>query len=136
MSHQPPRPPKDFQDPTFTPLREDNGSFRKVPEPPEQIKKDFRDPDWDKLNPDIIQLCQRNGMARGCLNLYLTGQLDWMEALESMVIILGKELLVNQSIQVETKDEYTRLWNQVNGQKLISDTLEIPEEQAHEAFFQ
>ena len=103
--------PKAYKDPTFTPLRNESGGFTKFDSPRQQVKKDEADPDWDHINPDIIGLAQRNGMARGSLNLYLEGQLTWMQALETMVTALGKELLVNQKILVEVRNDYVEIFN-------------------------
>lgn len=113
--------PKDFKDPTFTPLRNETGGFKKVEEPAVQTKKDDRDPDWDKINPDIIALAQRNGMARSALNLYFEGSLTWMEALETMVTALGRELLVNQKILVEVRSDYVDLFNIQNQRVALED---------------
>lgn len=103
--------PDEFKDPTFTPLRE-NGAFKSVPPPPEQRKLVESDPDWCDINPDIVALAQRNGMARQCMEQYLDGQLSWLHALETMVVALGKELVRNQLIHVETRNEYLGLWKE------------------------
>lgn len=107
---------KDFTDPTFTPLRE-NGSFKSVPPPVQQTKEIPSDPDWAYINPDIIALCQRNGMARSCMEAYLTGQLSWLHCLETMVVALGKELVANQKIVVECRNEYLGVWHELQETK-------------------
>lgn len=133
MTHQA-RNPQDFQDPTFTPHRED-GSFAKLPTPPTQTKKVETDPNWEDINPDIIRLCQRNGMARGCLNLYLEGKLSWLHCLETMVVALGKELVSNQDILVEQRNEYLDLVKAVEAAKPIELMEKSPEEKLHDKFF-
>lgn len=122
--------PKAHVDPTFTPLRNEKGGFTKVQEPPAQKKLDPSDPDWEKINPDIVALAQRNGMARSALNLYLEGQLNWMEALETMVTALGKELLVNQKILVEVRSDYVDMFNELGSHKQLMvntmrDTIQL-----------
>lgn len=116
--------PKPYIDPTFTPLRDEKGGFQKVQEPPAQKKLDPSDPDWDKINPDIIALAQRNGMARSALNLYLEGELNWTHALETMVTALGRELLVNQKILVEVRHDYVDLFNIQQAQTELEDRSE------------
>jgi hypothetical protein len=129
-----PRKPEDFQDPTFTPHRED-GSFAKLPPPPVQIKKVESDPNWEDINPDIIRLCQRNGMARGALNHYLSGGFSWLHCLETMVVALGKELVANQDILVEQRNEYMDLYKSVTEKKHLELMDKLPGEREHEEFF-
>lgn len=118
-AHNAAHPSQKFKDPTFTPLRT-AGKFQAATDAfsknssttsTEQKKKDENDPDFFNLNPDIIALCSRNGMARGALECYLDGQLTWVETLETMVTALGRELLMNQKILVEARTEAVSLYN-------------------------
>lgn len=56
----------------------------------QQIKKIPTDPDWGQINPDLIALAQGSGKLRGPINLFLHGDLTWIEALETMVLMLVK----------------------------------------------
>lgn len=125
---------REFKDPTFTPLRDEAGGFTKVPPPPTQVKINHFDPDWERINPDIIALCQRNGMARGCMTEYLVGHLTWLEALETMVVALGKELVANQIVLVDQRNEYLSVAKQLQSAS-VAQTLALDEESLHESFF-
>lgn len=117
---------KDFSDPTFTPLRDDQQKFKQYTAPPIQVKKNPNDPDFTDIDEGVIALCQRNGMARGCLNLYLEGRNDWRTTLEVMVVLLGRELLVNQIILSECRNEYVEVSNQLEKK---SEVLMLGEEE-------
>lgn len=125
--------------PTFTPLREETGQFKAFLPPPQQKKKAQNDPKWDNINPEIIALCSRNGMARGCMELYLNGDLTWMECLEIMVIALGKELVLNQSILIDQRREVNELKKAVNRQPVLTlptNSLLALGETENDAFFE
>lgn len=66
-----------------------------------QVKKDDRDPDFDKINPDIVKIAQTNGFVRQPLELYLTGKLSWMEALEAMVTTVYGQFKDQQNLLTE-----------------------------------
>lgn len=65
-------------------------------------------------------------MARQCLEQYLSGQFSWLHCLETMVVALGKELVRNQLICVEVRNEYIGLWKEVSDEKIdrIGDNLD------------
>lgn len=64
----------------------------------DQIKKDDRDPDFDKLNPAIVKMAETNGFVRQPLELFLTGKFTWHEALEMMVVLLYGEFKEHQTL--------------------------------------
>lgn len=70
-----------------------------------QTKKNPDDPDFDKLNPQIVELARSNGYIRQPLELFLDGQLTWMEALELMVLVVGKEYRSQSKILIDALQE-------------------------------
>lgn len=124
--------PQPHIDPTFTPLRGPDGSFVNIKAPYIQVKRDKSDPDHREINPEIIRLCQRNGMARSCLILFEKGEITWLQCLETMVVALGKELLANQAVLVDQRNDYLRV---AKALKATADQLALPEESAHDNFF-
>lgn len=56
-----------------------------------QIKKNPDDPDFQDLNPDLIRLAWNNGKLKQLIELYLQGDLTWLQTLETMVMSLIKE---------------------------------------------
>lgn len=71
-----------------------------------QIKKKPTDPNWEEINPDIVKLAKTTKWIRDPFELYLRGDLTWMEALETMVTIIGKEFKAQQSLLVQTLQEH------------------------------
>lgn len=68
---------------------------------PPQRKKLSSDPDFQNINPDIVNASRFNGFLRQPLELYLYGDLTWRETLETMVILLAKEHTSNKRLVVE-----------------------------------
>lgn len=88
----------------------------------EQIKKLASDPDYQNINPEIVEMARTNGYLKSVMMLYLSGQLTWLEALETMVIATVKEFRAQQAILVNTlandKDQSSLFLNS-NAGKLI-----------------
>jgi hypothetical protein len=74
-----------------------------------QIKKNPNDPDFENLNPDIVHLARTNGTIKQCIELYLDGKATWLEATETMVLLLAKEYRAQQTILVQSLRERTDL---------------------------
>lgn len=70
-----------------------------------QHKKNPNDPDFDQLNPEIVELARTNGHIKGAMSLYLDGQVTWLEALETMVLLITKEFRAQQNILVSVLTE-------------------------------
>jgi voltage-gated potassium channel Kch len=56
-----------------------------------QNKKNPNDPDVFDINPEIVKLARTKGFIQGPFNLFLHGDLTWMEALELMVVTVSHE---------------------------------------------
>ena len=70
-----------------------------------QIKKNPNDPDAQDLNPEIIKLGHRLGFVNQPIQLYLHGELTWMETLESIILLLAKEYKAQNTLLVQALSE-------------------------------
>jgi hypothetical protein len=71
----------------------------------DQIKKDPNDPDFDQLNPKILKMAKNNGFVRQPIELYLTGNLTWKEALETIAIFLYDQFKETQKLCTDILSE-------------------------------
>jgi len=67
-----------------------------------QIKKNPNDPNVEDINPDIVALAKRLQFVKGPFELFLRGELTWLEALETMIMLLGKEYVAQNRILITT----------------------------------
>lgn len=84
-----------------------------------QKKKLETDPDWDQLNPEIIRLAHGNGFINQPIQLYLHGDLTWLECLETIVLLVTKEYRAQNRLLIDTLSERpnaTLLLNGANGE--------------------
>jgi hypothetical protein len=68
-------------------------------------KKLHTDPDVDQLNPQLVKLAKNNAFLRGPFELFLTGELTWREALETMLLLITKEYNAQGNILVSLIEE-------------------------------
>ena len=71
----------------------------------DQVKKTPNEPDFDQLNPDIIRLAQNNTLLKQPIILFLHGDLTWTEALEMMVVLMGKEYKAQRKVLMDSLKE-------------------------------
>jgi hypothetical protein len=69
----------------------------------EQTKLNPNDPDFYDLNPELVKLAETNGNIRQSMELYLSGRVTWLQALETMVLLLAKEFRAQQKILIEVQ---------------------------------
>lgn len=89
------------------------------PSHPTQKKKLETDPDWDQLNPEIIKLAHNNGFINQPIQLFLHGELTWLECLETIVLLVTKEYRAQNRLLIDTLSEMphaTLLLNGANGE--------------------
>ena len=72
-----------------------------MPTTPVQKKKNPDDPDYDKINPDIVRYARNTAFIRGPFILFLDGQLTWHECLEAMVLLMAKEYKAQNKLLVQ-----------------------------------
>lgn len=70
-----------------------------------QLKKDPNDPDFDQINPTIIAIARHNGFTQQPIQLFLQGQLTWLETLELIVCSLGREFTSQRELVCELVTE-------------------------------
>lgn len=75
------------------------------PKKRQQLKKDSRDPDYENLNPAIVNIARTNGFVRQPLELYLAGKLTWHEALELMVTSVYGQFKEQQTLLTDVLAE-------------------------------
>lgn len=74
-------------------------------ERPQQIKLDPNDPWADEISHRLIEFATGSGFLRGTLNLYLSGQITWRNALETMIILVMQEFRAQQQLTTEVIQE-------------------------------
>lgn len=94
---------------------------------PEQIKKNPNDPDVDQINKEIVTLARSHAFLRGPFIMFLEGQLTWLEALESMVLLMTKEYREQNKILIATlQDIGPQLTLMLDGHSLIKAIPKTP----------
>lgn len=68
-------------------------------------KKNDNDPKPNDINPEIIRLARQNAFLRGPLELFLTGEVTWQEALETMLLLMMKEYKAQGDLLVSVIQE-------------------------------